>query len=195
MKIKIIVMLKVVLCGIALILIVSISGCTSKENPPLLVFCGEEIYGLSKGDSIDFQFHSRYEVDTSGLRERFGVVEGTQFTFIVQLGCVITWNGMLNSLNNVRIEYDDYDFNFDDYPDKFLIITFGRELHEIQFIDMYASVSILSDITFAEEYHGDVMFLYTMDAITLRMNKGGGYYIMSGEEKVFIGNNISDLNE
>ena len=150
---------------------------------------------LNDDNSICFQLFKSYEVDTSGLRKRFKVVEGTPFVYFSQMYGYNSWEGILNSLNNIRIEYNDFDFNFDDFPDNYFIVTFGRELIDIQRVGEIHYGQTFVSVTFDEEYHGDTMFIYLMDKILFHVGSAHEYYIMNGEEKVFLGHGLSDLND
>ncbi|MCL2048418.1 MAG: hypothetical protein FWG87_06790 [Defluviitaleaceae bacterium] len=151
--------------------------------------------GVSVGDLIDFQFHSRYEVDTSGIRGRFRIVDNTPFTYFGQIGGIESWNGAFNSFADVRIEYEDFDFRFEDYPENFFIYTFGRELLEMESVWIHPHAHYVEvNVTFAEEYQGDVLFLYAMDKTLIEFGHRSELYIMNGEEKVYIGDRLHHLN-
>jgi len=79
-------MLKFISCGIVLLLIVVISGYVFFNNRA-------RIYVFNEGDLIDFRFHSRHDVDTSGLRGEYKIVEGTPFTQIFILDAVLHGKG------------------------------------------------------------------------------------------------------
>ena len=193
-------MLKYAICVVVLILAITFFGFifTRARNPPIIWYelCGETIFNVRDGDMIDFQLHSKREVDTSGMRGRFRIVEGTPFTWFVQIGSLPAWNGLLNSFTDVRIEYDEFDFNFEDYPAYNLVVTFGRELLEMRNIGFNPQgYNIKVAITFAEEYQGDIMFLYLMDNIPISLASASEYYILRDSETVFIGNSKRVLNE
>jgi hypothetical protein len=110
---------------------------------------------IHKGDLINFQLYKTYEVDTSGFYERFHIVEGTPFTDFVQ-----AYNlDRLRKIGNYREVYsklpafDDVDPN--DYQDKFLAVSFGRKVVEMEVIKeaVPPSKSVEAAITFSEEYH------------------------------------------
>jgi hypothetical protein len=155
---------------------------------------GKEMVDIQERDLINFQLYKSYEADTDGLRKRFKIVEGAPFTWFVQICDLSAWEGMLNSFNETKFEYKDFDFNFADYPNKYLAITFGRELLEIKKIGFHSGQTEAA-ITFAEEYYGDVMYFYIMDEVPLSFGSGKEFYIMNGLEKVFQGYDDLDMNE
>ena len=184
----------VILIVVLVLFVIFAWGFISLYNTDTGESHGEHRFGITVGDLIDFQFHSRYEVDTSGIRRSNRIVDGTPYTDFVQVASLAAWAGMLNSFNDVKFEYEDFDFNFDDYPDKYLIVTFGRELVEMETFRLRSSLVIDVSVTFGEEYHGDVMFFYVMDNIPIANGSASEFYIMNGEEKVYTGSRFY-LNE
>jgi hypothetical protein len=147
-------------------------------------------YNLVEGEPIDLQLYDVYEVDTSGLRR--GVDESRPFTFAVQLSHPThsSWNRQINinTLNEVPIEYDDFDFNFDNYPDNRFVVSFGREIVDIRIRELHHEIGIRPvDITFAEECQGDKMFLYLMGNFSIHHPvEGGSIFIMEGTERILL---------
>ena len=149
---------------------------------------------IKEGELINFQLYKSYEVDTSGLRKRFHVVEGTPFTWFVQLCNYSAWNGMLNSFDERKLEYEDFEFEFANYPNNYLVVTFGRKLLEMKKIGFYSGQTEVA-VTFDEEYHGDVIYFYIMDKVSLSFGSGSEFYVMDSSEKIYLGKNDLAMNE
>ena len=152
--------------------------------------------------TINFYLYNSYTVDTRGVAKSYSVAEGTPFTYFAQVYDLETWRE-LTDFEESGFEYPDFDFTSDDFRDKYLAVTFGRELLEMQYEycgEPWPSNYIAkADITFAEEYHDQTMFLYVMDKIPLLDNilgnYGNAFYIMDGKEKVYMGCDTVALNE
>ena len=192
---------------ITLVLSINLYGCASRRNDQALEFDDQKKteeaeetmsttnnIGAEESSSINFYLYKSYEVDTSGFRRRFKVVEETPFTMFMQVYNLNTWKNH-GCFWDAKFEFPEFDFQSDDYQDKYLVVSFGREVVEMNKIEETYYGYIDAAITFAEEYHGDVMFLYIMDKIPLRNGLGSEFYIMNGTEKVFKGYSDMYLNE
>jgi len=154
----------------------------------------EKMYNISEGEVLNLQFYGVFEVDTSGLREQARIVEGTPFTRFFQMHSLNSWK---NDGNYGERYFDFSELNFDenDFQDRFLAISFGREISEIRRAGIFHHGALQVAVTFAEEYQGDAMFVYLMDEVPFRLQMGHEYYIMDGMERVFIGHSERALNE
>ena len=147
-------------------------------------------------DKISFSLLERYDIDTSGMRNRLRIKQGKPFTCFVQI--TVFENLYEYFTNEYHTEIPEIEFS---YQDKYMLISFGRKVEEIayEFLgEPYAPNTVaIADITFSEEYSGEVMFVYAMDKIYLfdNLDDGNSYYIMNGTEKEFYGHSIFDLNE
>ena len=144
---------------------------------------------------IGFYTHRRYTVDTSSLRESLGVLCKSQFVFFMQVTRLDNIRSM-GELAQRDFEFPDIDFELDDYREKYFAVSFGREVVEMEAIGLHPHRGeMLAAITFAEEYNEDVMFLYIMDKISLRLRSGSEFYYLEGSERVFKGTSDLDLFE
>ena len=134
---------------------------------------------------INFYLHKSYEVDTSEIRTNDKPF--TQFELVYNLN---TWKQKGQFKN---FAFPDFDFSTDDFQDKYLAISFGREVLEMEIIGENNNQKEVA-ITYAEEYRSNTMFLYIMDKISIRNDEGSKFYIMNGTEKVFVGNSELDFN-
>ena len=164
---------------------------------------GEEIASIPDGSPIDFQLYDTYKVDASALRERLHVVEGTPFTYFIQIYSLDSWKQM-SEFQDIHFDFSQVDFGPDDFQDKYFVASFGREVVEIQKLRMAydyldldedENTTIEAAVTFGEEYYDQTMFLYVMDRIHLLEGMANECYIMDGSEKVFKAYDILDFNE
>ena len=145
---------------------------------------------------IDFHMLNSYKVDTRGICKKLRIAEDSPFTCFLQI------TNFENLSEYFAKEFDfeipEIDFN---YQDKYMAITFGRELKEMEYEFLgypYKPNTIAkADITFSEEYDDKTMYVYVMDKIFLKdsLLDGNSFYIMNGTEKELRGHNITDLNE
>ena len=99
-------------------------------------------------------------------------------------------------LNSAYIEpkFEYQDFDFDDYPNNYLVVTFGRELLEMKKIGFYSGQTEVA-VTFAEKYHGDVMYFYIMDKVPLSFGSGSEFFVMDNSKKIYVGKSDLAINE
>jgi len=189
------IMLKLVVDGIIILVIGAMAlGCNNKllseKGNGMDNFKSERPVNIQKGSLINFQLYKSYEVDMTEILTK----EIPQFTWFEQVYDLNTWKnlGMFRDFT-----FPEFDFDDDDYQDKFLAVSFGREVVEMKVIQeaVSPSKSVEVAITFAEEYHNKTMFLYIMDKIYLRDGLGSEHYIMKGPEKVFFGKSVLELNK
>jgi len=149
----------------------------------------------------EFKFLGNYAVDTNDIRERLDIFIKGNFVFFEQADTFEDF---------VQLAYVDYNldlsniaFNDADYQDKFIVITIGRELEEIRyrFLDIYPQAGGIAraNVTFAEEYHEGILYIYAMDKIPLGNAILGGsevfsFFVMRGQGKILEGDSISTLN-
>ena len=153
---------------------------------------------------VNLQLHGSYTVDTSGIRERERIADGTPFTFFVQI----------KNLDNVQeyfaqeygLEFPDIDF---DYENSYMAVTFGREIAGLTYNGYLGEPFTPNtfpkkvELTFAEEYRDKIMYVYVMDKITITLIALNGVssddqckiYLMENGEKMFWGDTISDINK
>jgi len=156
----------------------------------------ERMYNIAEGEIINLQLYGIFEVDTIGLRKEVGVVEGVPFTYFFQPHTLNSWKSHSN-YGERHFDFSELDFDETDFQDRFLAISFGREIAEIRRAGSFYFGLLNVAVTFAEEYEGDVMFLYTMDKVELPFC-GAEYiefYVMDGDERVFIGKSVISLNQ
>ena len=174
-------MLKFIILGISILVISFITiGCNKTPNN---MNDKEEEQWLEAGDLIYFRLYEKYEVDTSGLREIFRITEGTPFVYFLQVHNLDALRSR-GDFTRSNFGFPNFDFESNYYQDNYLAISFGREVIEIKNRTVhYGRVS--AAITFAEEYHDDMMFLYIMDKVPLRLGMGDEYYFMEEGERVY----------
>jgi hypothetical protein len=169
---------------------------------------GFEFYNLflndksnNQNDMINFQLYGNYAVDASGVRDFYSLIEGAPLIGFFQIDDaneLREWKEVLGlTLPN------DFVFNFDEHQDRWLLITFGRELVEMRYgyrKSPYYEEVPFTEIIFDERLHDQTMFVYTMEKIQLWPSDLAGYgynsfYVMNGVEKVFVGNTVKDFNK
>jgi hypothetical protein len=135
---------------------------------------------ISMGDKIDFQLHNSYAIDTTIIR-----TNDKPFTRFEQVYDLESWK---RKARYRKLPFADFDLDDDDFQDKYLAVSFNREVLEMEAIGVnYNTKSIEVAITYDEEYHANTMFLYIMDKVSLRDSEGSKFYQMKGKERVFVG--------
>ncbi|MCL2049207.1 MAG: hypothetical protein FWG87_10835 [Defluviitaleaceae bacterium] len=153
-----------------------------------------KMYGIKDGDLIDIQLYGKYEVDTSGLRKANRIAEGTSFTHFFQRRSIRGWRAS-ESYGMPNFHFPFFDSEPEEFRYKYFAVSFGREIAEIRRVGKIHHDEFEVAVTFAEEYQGDVMFLYLMDEIPIWFEMAREYYIMNGSKRVYIGDTSYDLNE
>jgi hypothetical protein len=152
------------------------------------------MYGIRDGDLIDLQLYERYDVDTSGLRNDLRIVEGTPFTYFLQMRRIDHWKRD-ERFGEANFYFPGFDYEANYFQGNYLVISFGREIVEIRRTGLIHYGEFPVTVTFAEEYQGDVMFLYLMDEVPFRLGTAHQFYIMDGAERVFLEMGMHSLNE
>jgi hypothetical protein len=158
----------------------------------------KQTYGVRNRGLIDFQLHERYEVDTSGYRRGLNVVDGTPFTHFFQVRNLAGWKFQIEELQQLYPNFPDLTemvSETDDFQGRYLAISFGREIVEIRRSGWLHYEEFPVAVTFSEEHHGDVMFLYLMDEMPFRLRTAHEFYIMNGSKRIFIEDGLSSLNQ
>ena len=146
---------------------------------------------------INLQLYESYTVNASGVREYFTLLEDVPLIGFFQIR---NSEDLYELAETLDLELPD-GFDFDNYQDKYLAITFGRQLVEIQYEcreNYYGRDSIFAEITFTEEHYDQTMYFYITDKISLWPADLGGYntfYVMNGSEKVYIGDVLMNFNK
>jgi len=144
---------------------------------------------LKIGDKISFELYNSYKIDTTEIR-----TNNTPFTQFELVYDLKTWKRKAQFTN---FTFPEFDFTADDYQDRYLAVSFNREVLEMEVIgvpfasDMMDGIEVA--ITYAEEYCDQTMFLYIMDRIPIYLDEGSKYYIMNGTEKIFVGHSESEF--
>jgi|GEM_PF-3786736 len=148
---------------------------------------------------VNFEELGSYTVDTTGIRGRTLIAQGTPFTFFMQIKNFDNLQAYF--LKEFDLEIPEIKFN---NPDKYMAISIGRKVYEMSYNGFLGkpytpNTFAKAEITFAEEYNEDTMYVYVMDKIIFTDSFVDSaytkFYIMNGEDKVFWGNTISDINE
>jgi hypothetical protein len=156
------------------------------------------LYSVGDNRVMNMKFIGIYTVDMTGIREWFEVKDGTPFTCFLQIK-----DSERNEeyfAKQFGLNLSCIDFEHIGYQDKYLVISFGRELVEIKYEYLgkpYAHKTIArADITFAEDYHDQQIYLYAVDKVLLTSSVVGGnaFYVIDGSDKRYWGDKIFDLN-
>jgi hypothetical protein len=153
---------------------------------------------------INFQLHGSYAVDTSGIRKRMMVADGTPFTFFIQIRNFDNLEEYF--LKEYKLEIPYIEFN---YENSYMAVTFGREIEELAYSGYLGEPFTPNtfpkkvELTFAEEYTDQIMYVYEMDKLMINLISLNGVhaddqckiFLMKEDEKVFWGNSTSDINK
>ena len=132
---------------------------------------------------VNFYLHDSYAVDTSVLFTEENAYE--QFTYFELVYSLETFQTGKSAYRNFT--FPEFDFTDDDIKDKYLAVSFGREVLSIEKLDRCCDGQVEVAITYAEEYHDNTMFVYFMDKVSIFMDEGSEFYIMKGTDKEFVG--------
>ena len=151
---------------------------------------------------MKLQLYESYTVDdTSSVRKYFHLREDVPIVGFFQIRDLERLHELVDFLElNLP---SGFDFDFGKYPDKWVLMTFGRQLVEIQYEYRESEYDYgvpFTEIVFAEDHNDQAMYIYTMDEIRLwdACMPGWGYnsfYVMTGLERVYIGNTVGDFNK
>jgi len=183
------IMKKHIILGICGLIIAILSGCNYMQ-----IREGEDDMSVQdakfeEDGEINFQLLGSYEVDTSGIRNNYhNIAEDDPFTFFWQERNLERLQEFADVYN---VTLPDFGIDFDNYRDNYLVITFGRKLAGLRLIDQWHG-HLFAEIIFAEEYQGQIMYLYIMDNILLYPPDMGrhAFYIMRGSERVYYGHTV-----
>jgi len=160
----------------------------------------QEIDDFMEGE-INFQLLESHVVDTSGIRERFDILDWLDFTFFEQADTFADF--VQRAYAEYNLDLSDITFNDDDYPDKYIVITIGRELSEIRYRflgEQQQTTGVArANVTFLEENIEGVLYIYVMDRIPFGDAVVGGsayysFFTMRERLKVLQGESIASLN-
>ena len=163
------------------------------------VFSKEKQYELNY-HVLNYHLHESYMVDTTNIRQKLRIADGTPFTFFWQLKRLGDSKEHLMKEFGLEVSTDIDNIDLAG-EDKFLMITIGRELESVvyQFRGKPFKPRTVAGahIVFAEEYHEQMMYVYIMDKILLESSFIGGnrFFIMKGTEVEFWGYTFYDINE
>lgn len=154
---------------------------------------------------LDLQLQGSHRIDTTGIRKYVGVKRNVPFTYFLQINGVksIKPEYSIESANSSILK--DYGLELSDElladiassdESWYILLSIGRELKEVKYRYLgYYSDGITSEaiVTFSEEYQDDVVYVYLVNKQLYFWEED--YYVMNGDEKVFLGNNIRLINE
>ena len=182
-----------------------ISCSVSDENPENVENNKIPLSETGKTD-VSFELIESYSVDTSGIRKRFRIVDGTLFTYFIQFSDLKQMKTRLP--RDFDVELSDFKFDSTDYEDKFLAVTFGRKIVDFQYEypDLgdqappdYAKKAYMARayMTFSEEYQEQSMYLYVMDKISFVYidSDVNELYVMNGSERIYLGESMLNINQ
>ena len=110
---------------------------------------------------------------------------------MVEPGEPFTWTDLIvddSRLKTIEQQYAftvpvEFDLDFDQY---ILLVVFGREIRELQ---SYNGIKLA--ITYGQDYQGNTVFFYRLIKRYYPPPFYGDYYLMDGDEKVYIGDEFS----
>jgi len=184
---------------ICICIIFAVIGVMVLANQILTFMAEKENSNNKQPNNLNFELYGSYTVNASGVRKYFNLLEDIPLIGFFQIYDSEELYGEFAEVLDLELP-DDFDFDFGNYQDKCLVITFGRKLVEIQYEYRKGFDVPFADITFTEEHHDQTMYLYIMDNIVLWNASFRGYdynsfYVMNGSEKVYIGSFLQDFNK
>ena len=154
---------------------------------------------VSDSGIVNCELVGNYIIDTTTICRTLNIKEGTPFTWFLSFPKVQTikhafkdWFSM-DDVDIPDIEYDD--------EEHYLVVSFGREIKELHYHYLWGPYKpktvAQAEVTFFEEYKEQTMYVYLTDEIFLTGGLLGDniFYIMQGDERVYWGREIKDLNE
>jgi len=118
-----------------LVLFIILLGCsykqlTDSESP---IISSQNPNSQERGN-LDFRLLSSNIVDTNGIREKFDIGEEAPFTFFEQRQAFSDYLDF--AFREYNLDLSVLDFDYSNYQDKFIAVTIGRNLVEIQYETM-----------------------------------------------------------
>ena len=162
----------------------------------ILGVCGM-IFNNGKSNVLNIQLQNSYIIDTTGIREKMHIVDGTPSTFFLQLKHPDDSKAYLLKEFNLEVSKEINDIGGED---KYLIITIGRKLESVlykfQGKPYLPRTFATADIVFSEKYYDQMMYVYTTDRVLLASSIIGGntFYIKDGTNQKILGHTIEDIN-
>lgn len=163
---------------------------------------GNHLFNLStifeKKCVVDLQLHGEYQIDTSRIREFEYIKESAPFTFFINTHIDYSMEGRLLSLYDLVLPEELVgNINFED-SNTSMLLSFGRKLKEVKCISRgwnWENKPLeIFEITFCEEYNGDIMYAYLIDR-KLYSTLQETYYIMSDSKRILLGKSLGEINE
>jgi len=144
-----------------------------------------------RSNTMKFELHDNYIVDTMGLRERLRMTENSPLIFFEQIK--ILDGAEEHILKEHRLKINDLNLDCN----KFLIITIGRQIEGIEYERISGRRFARANIILSIEHYENMMYIYITDKILLADSFGDeiSFYVMDGTERVFLGNGIFSINE
>jgi hypothetical protein len=152
---------------------------------------------------VDFQFYDQFTADPCGFRDRSYQTDMLYTWFWLLKKTTNDYDKdeyLLKQFNTKILSIDWHDLS-EKYPDRYFVITLGRELADLRYTrpeDRHKSRgSVMLDITFKEEYCAQTVYVYAIDKVLINdgMTLANHFYYMKGEERVFWGYNLKELVE
>ena len=154
---------------------------------------------MAKEHTLDLQLLGSYSIDTNNIRMYTGVKENASFTYFLKIDPgSLTLSGITSYFKDNKLDVSDDlpDIIISSNENRYVLLSIGRELKEVKYkyLKRYSDgEASIAQVTFGEEYQGEVIYVYIMNKQLFFM--GEDYYIMDGDEEVFLGNNIRLINE
>lgn len=137
---------------------------------------------------LPFTLVAESDFDPSHAYESLGLVVGSEYTAYEY----IRGTGF-DHLEQLAEEHH-FEFPTDlDHSRYTYIVAYGRQIAAMEAVGTNGSNYILS-VTFEESHRGNMVFLYQLDKILI-YPFSWDIYIMDDENKIFWGDDISDINE
>ena len=175
-------MKKIVIIGLIIIFIASV----------LVVIM---IYpNTKKQGTVNFELYGSYTVDSREMRRLLGLKVEAPFTFFRQF---TSFEYLKAFFKEYHADVPDFGLTSENYKDKYLAVTFGRELVDLKYKHTKYDISAIGVITFAEICQDNIIYLYLTDEIGIAnmVYLPSELYIMNGSERVYYGTSYGDVNE
>ena len=150
---------------------------------------------------IKLHLYEAYSIDASDYRDYKQIHENTPFTYFFLL---YGYSGapsdrIVNYVyNNHKMLLPDELVTYIASSEKqeYVLISVGRELTEVKYKYLphyYDWVTSEAIVTFGEEYHDNMMYVYFFDKQLYFL--GEYYYIINDNERVYLGTNLDVINK